>query len=187
MSALQARPYETPAGASLADGGTYSLGDLCFHVQRSRRRRTLQITVERDGELVLSLPEDVSDARVETFVSDKRFWVYTKLAEKARLQRLVPLKEFVDGEGFLYLGRSYRLRLVDAGDPILRLVNGRFLLPRQRLAKARELFVRWYNGRARLWLEGQVALYRSRIEVAPAGVKVQDLSLIHISEPTRPY
>ena len=30
-----------------------------------------------------------------------------------RLQRAIPTKEYVDGEGFLYLGRSYRLKLVD--------------------------------------------------------------------------
>ena len=44
---------------------------------------------------------------------EKRFWIYTQLAEKERLHKAVPTKSFVDGEGFPYLGRSYRLRLVD--------------------------------------------------------------------------
>lgn len=149
--------------------------DLLFAVRRSQQRRTMQITVERSGDLILTAPPDVDKARLRAFVVEKRLWIYTKLAEKARLQRTAPLKEYVDGEGFLYLGRSYRLRLVDDQNVALKCANGRFLLRRDALANAREHFVRWYCDRARAWLSGRVAEYRSRMEVTPAGVKVQDL------------
>ncbi|SPC10189.1 Metal-dependent hydrolase [Cupriavidus taiwanensis] len=149
--------------------------DLQFTVQRSARRRTMQITVERDGELVVSAPPEVDEARLRAFVQEKRFWIYTKLAEKDRLQRRVPRKEFVGGEGFLYLGRSHRLKLVDEQDIPLKLAAGRFSLRRDALPAAREHFIRWYSERARAWLSGRVAEYQSRMEVAPAGVKVQDL------------
>lgn len=149
--------------------------DLQFTIRRSSRRRTMQITVERTGELILSAPPDVSIDQLRDFVSEKRFWIYTKLAEKERLQRKVPRKEFVDGEGFLYLGRSHRLKLIDDQETPLKLVNGRFALRRGVQAGAREHFIRWYSERARVWLSGRVADYQSRMEVAPAGVKVQDL------------
>jgi predicted metal-dependent hydrolase len=149
--------------------------DLQFTVQRSARRRTVQITVERDGKLVLSAPLEVGDAWLRTFVYEKRFWIYTKLAEKDRLQRQVPRKEFVGGEGFLYLGRSHRLKLVDEQDVPLKLAAGRFCLRRDALSGARSHFIRWYSERARAWLSSRVAGYQSRMEVAPAGVKVQDL------------
>ena len=75
--------------------------DLQFTIRRSARRRTMQITVERTGELILSAPPEVGIDQLREFVSEKRFWIYTKLAEKDRLQRQVPRKEFVSGEGFL--------------------------------------------------------------------------------------
>jgi predicted metal-dependent hydrolase len=149
--------------------------DLEFSVQRSARRRTIQITVERDGQLMLSAPPDVDESRLRAFVHDKRFWIYTKLAEKERLQRQVPRKEFVGGEGFLHLGRSHRLKLVDDQLAPLMLSNGRFCLRRDAVPDAREHFVRWYSAHAKAWLSKQVADYQSRMEVAPAGVKVQDL------------
>jgi predicted metal-dependent hydrolase len=152
-----------------------SVGDLHFAVKRSARRKTMQITVERDGELVLATPPEVGEDRLRRFVEEKRFWIYTKLAEKERLQRCAPTKEFVDGEGFLYLGRSYRLKLADAQNMPLKLANGRFLLRRSDIGHGREQFVRWYSGRVRIWLAGKVAEYQSRMEAAPAGVKVQDL------------
>ncbi len=149
--------------------------DLQFTVRLSARRKTLQITVERTGELILSAPPEVDEAQLLAFVQAKRFWVYTKLAEKDRLQRRVGRKEFVDGEGFLYLGRSHRLKLVEEQDATLKLSNGRFALRRDALPTAREHFVRWYSERARVWLANRVADYQARMEVASAGVKVQDL------------
>src|SRR5438128_1398495 len=100
-----------------------SVEDLHFTVRRSPRRRTIEITVERSGNLAISAPPDVDDARLRSFVAEKRFWIYTKLAEKDCLQKPVPNKEFVGGEGFLYLGRSYRLKLVDEQRVALRLIN----------------------------------------------------------------
>jgi len=149
--------------------------DLQFHVRRSARRSTMQITVERDGELVLSAPPKVHEAALRAFVLEKRFWIYTKLAAKDRLQRRVPRKEFVGGEGFLYLGRSHRLKLVGDQDVPLKLAAGRFCLRRDAVPAAREHFIRWYSDRAKAWLSSRVADYQSRMEVSPAGVKVQDL------------
>lgn len=149
--------------------------DMQFSVRRSPRRRTMQITVERDGNLVLSAPPKVGAAQLRAFVKEKRFWIYTKLAEKGRLQRQVPRKEFVSGEGFIYLGRSHRLKLVDEQDVPLKLADGRFCLRRDALAAARGHFIRWYSERAKTWLSGRVADYQSRMDVRPAGVKVQDL------------
>ena len=149
--------------------------DLRFTLRRSTRRKTLQITVERDGALILSAPPEVDEARLRAFVSEKRFWVYTKLAEKDRLQRQVAPKEFVGGEGFLYLGRSHRLKLVDGQGVPLKLAAGRFCLATEALPAAREHFIRWYSEHARAWLTSRVAEYRGRMEVSPAGVKVQDL------------
>ena len=149
--------------------------DLRLLVRRSTHRKTMQITVERSGELILSAPPHVGIARLRAFAWDKRFWIYTKLAEKDRLHRHVPRKEFVDGEGFLYLGRSYRLKLVDEQNMPLKLASGRFCLHRGALSKAREHFVSWYCERACAWLSERVAEYQSRMEVAPAGIKVQNL------------
>ena len=149
--------------------------DLRLQVRRSARRRTMQITVERDGELVLSAPPEVDEAMLLAFVYEKRFWIYTKLAKKDRLKRHVPRKEFVGGEGFLYLGRSYRLKLVDEQDVPLKLAAGRFCLRRDAVPAAREHFIRWYSERAKAWLSSRVADYQARMEVSPVGVKVQDL------------
>ena len=174
LAPLKATDHST-GSTPVAAETCIQVDDLQFTLRRSARRRTMQITVERTGELILSAPPEVGMDQLRAFVNEKRFWIYTKLAEKDRLQRQAPPKAFVGGEGFLYLGRSYRLQWVDDQDLPLKLVNGRFALRREVQADARGHFIRWYGERARIWLSGRVADYQSRMEVAPAGVKVQDL------------
>ena len=149
--------------------------DLCLALRRSPRRKTVQITVERDGDLLLLAPPGVDEERLRQFVLEKRFWIYSRLAEKERLLQTVPVKEYVDGEGFPYLGRSYRLKLVDVQDVPLKLAAGRFCLLRSELPQAREHFIRWYSVRGKGWLAQRVADFRNRMGVNPGGVKVQDL------------
>lgn len=152
-----------------------TVDDLCFEVRRSAARRTLEITVDRSGELILSAPAETAEAILRDFVQRKRMWIYQQLARQETLTREVPNKIFVDGEGFLYLGRNFRLRLVDASIAPVKLVGGRFVMPTTLASEGREHMIRWYCGNATRWLSAKVEDYAARMELAPAGVKVQDL------------
>ena len=151
------------------------IDDLAFEVKRSARRKTMEITVDRGGELVLSAPEGVGQEPLCAFVREKRQWIYKKLAEKDLLYRANPRKEFVNGEGFLYLGRSYRLKLVRSQDAPLKLIGGRFCLRHDLAGDGRAAFIRWYSERGQDWLTKKVGEHAARMEVSPSGVKVQDL------------
>lgn len=152
-----------------------TVNDLHFEVRRSAQRRVLEITVDRGGELILSAPPGVPDARLREFVQRKRMWVYKQLARRDALGRTAPRKAFVDGEGFTYLGRSYRLRLVPDSDTAVKLQAGRFVLPKALARDGREHLIRWYTERAKPWLWAKVQAYADRMEVGPAGLRVQDL------------
>lgn len=168
----QALMKKSSANGKLA----FVVDDIALKLIRSQRRKTMQITVERNGELSISAPPGVHVDKLRQFVREKRFWIYTKLAEKERLRRSIPRKEFVDGEGFLFLGRSYRLKLVGKQELPLKLLNGRFLLRRDCVSNARAHFVRWYGNRAKSWISDRVESYAGRMSVDPAAVRVQDLS-----------
>jgi predicted metal-dependent hydrolase len=154
---------------------TLTVNDLRFELRRSDRRRAMEITVDRGGELILSAPLAVPDAKLRDFVQRKRMWVYQQLARKEALGHQTPRKVFVDGEGFAYLGRNYRLRLVAESDAAVKLVGGRFVMPKALAPDGREHLIRWYCERARQWLADKVEDYAARMEVLPAGVRVQDL------------
>ena len=101
-----------------------------YSVIRSRRK-TADIVIERDGRVVVRAPETVPPDEIADIVNAKQFWIYRSLAEWRDLNATRVLREFRDGEGFLYLGRAYRLRLVSEQEQPLSLRDGRFLLRRE--------------------------------------------------------
>lgn len=148
---------------------------LSFEVHRSDRRKTMQITVERSGELSIVAPSKAASEQLVDFVEEKLLWIHTKIEEKSRLQQRAPIKLFVEGEGFLYLGKSYRLRLIDNQLVDLSLKNGRFCLRKNSVHRGREIFVAWYTRLAQQWFEKQVLEHAYRMGVVVKEVKVQDL------------
>jgi predicted metal-dependent hydrolase len=93
---------------------TLVVDGLTYELRRNLKRTIIGITVDRDGSLILTAPEDCPEATIEETARKKQLWVHTKLAEKRLLFRPRAQNEYVTGEGFQYLGRSYRLVLVSA-------------------------------------------------------------------------
>jgi predicted metal-dependent hydrolase len=134
----------------------------------------LEITVGRDASLILRAPTCASRERVERFIESKRPWVYRKLAEKDALVAPPIRKQFVDGEGFAYIGRNYRLKLDDSVDGV-RLERGRFLMSSGTAADGDAAMRRWYVCTGQAWLQRRVEPWARRMEAAGIGVAVRDL------------
>jgi hypothetical protein len=151
--------------------------DLEFELRRSPDRATVGITVERDGSLVLSAPETTSIEDLERVVSSKKMWIYTKIAEKEPLIQTAPEKEYVSGEGFFYLGKSYRLKLVDIDSEKdkLRFYRSRFELNRSVANEGRALFIQWYSEHLRPVLETHLSRLAPRVPVEYRSVQIRDL------------
>lgn len=151
---------------------------LTFAVRRSEKRESLGITIDRDGRLILALPQDCSLEEGASFARSKRTWIYRKLAEKSLLMQPRRPKRFTEGEGHYYLGRSYRIKLLDdpaADTKTLRLHQGRFVLRTDAQAEARAHFERWYLTRGQAFIEKRLVRFTDRLEVEPAGVDVRAL------------
>ena len=154
---------------------TLTIEDLHFEVRWSPCRKTVGITIDRAGELILTAPVGFDASKLEAYARNRLFWIYTKLAEKDTRRHPFSPKEFVTGEGFWYLGRSYRLLIVDEQDVPLLLLNGRFRLRRDAIGAAQKHFVQWYIEHANPWVAGRVNTLAGRVGAKPTRVAVRDL------------
>lgn len=107
-------------------------------------RSGIGITIERDGSVVVKAPEDILIDEIDKHIWKKRLWIWEKLAIKKTHQENEVKKQFISGESFYYLGKSYRLKIVD-GEMPLKLKNGWFELGKSSHHKAKELFKNWYS------------------------------------------
>ncbi|HEY9541785.1 MAG TPA: YgjP-like metallopeptidase domain-containing protein, partial [Luteimonas sp.] len=119
-------------------------------------------------------------SEIADIVDAKQFWIYRSPAEWRDLNATRVLREFRDGEGFLYLGRAYRLRLVSGQEQPLSLRDGRFLLRRE-LAEsgdpeaARTAFRNYYVKRGRERIGKRVAYFAPKAGVSPISTDVREL------------
>jgi predicted metal-dependent hydrolase len=84
---------------------------ICFELVRSDRR-TLGLSVQRDGSVVARAPRRAREADVLAWVSGHADWILRRQRTAAERALATPPRRFVDGETHLYLGREYRLTIV---------------------------------------------------------------------------
>lgn len=112
-------------------------------------RKTLGITVERDRKIVVKAPRQASLEQIEQVVEQKKLWLFEKLRHPQKYDPAGVLsKEFVSGESLPYLGRNYRLEIVDEKFAGVRFSNRFYLSEHSRVAAA-DLLEIWFKEQAR--------------------------------------
>jgi predicted metal-dependent hydrolase len=148
---------------------------LRFAVRWSTRRRTIGITVRRDGRLVIAAPARTKERHIEEVVRTKLPWVRRKLAEFEALGPPPEPRQVVAGELFPYLGHDYPLVLADHPQQRVALENGSLRVDRALDGDARAVVVAWYEARAQEYVDDAVARFAPLVGAAPAVVAVRDL------------
>jgi predicted metal-dependent hydrolase len=80
-------------------------------VRSQRRRRTLSLTLDRDGQVIVAVPMRASRAYIREFVVRSVPWIARK---RAALAAAAPPQRLVSGASLLLLGREVLLEVVEA-------------------------------------------------------------------------
>jgi predicted metal-dependent hydrolase len=150
--------------------------DIEYTLVRSRRR-TASIYIERDGQVSVLVPGKLTTRQIEDVLESKRNWIYRNLAEWQDLNARKVHRDYVNGEGFLYLGRSYRLKLVSDLDEPLMLKDGYFCLRANNgsIPDADCAFKEFYREKGAARIPPRVAYFQLKMDVEPRSIKVIDL------------
>jgi len=89
---------------------THKYKDIEYSLKKSNRK-TSSIYIERDGSISVLVPNQLSHTEIEDILEQKRYRIYSHLAEWEDANTSKVYREFVSGEGFYYLGRTYKLKL----------------------------------------------------------------------------
>ena len=147
---------------------------LRYHLIRSKKRRkTVSLHIKEDGKIVIYTPYRTPKWEIEKFIKEKQSWIVEKISEKEKRIREVE-KTFQPGEKFLYLGEWYPLEMSEPSHqgPPLKLCFGKFILNRDHIAEARDLFCSWYKREAKEKITERVDYYSHRFQLFPEGIKI---------------
>jgi predicted metal-dependent hydrolase len=151
------------------------LEDLDITIEKTERRKTVSIFIERNGSVKVLAPITASDEKVEAAVKSKEYQIFSKIAKWKELNQGKVTRKFVNGQSFLYLGRNYRLKLTDNQDVPLKISGGFFYLDKAYLSKAEKVFKDFYRDKAQKKIQERLKLIEDKFAHKPTSIKVLEL------------
>ena len=148
---------------------------LEYTVRRSPKRTKLSIIVERDCRVVVLAPDEASDSAIDSAVQAKRQWIYEKTRHEQKYQPLPhpPGKELVSGESALYLGRNYRIELIEETLDGVKFQQ-KFLVSRSEVKRGKEILREWYMKQASRKILPRTAKHARDLGVTYTNAKIVD-------------
>lgn len=138
------------------------------------KRKTLNITVERDRKIIVRAPENTSLQKIESIIQAKSQWIKEKVNHAQKYPVDYKPKEFISGETLLFLGKHYQLLVVDEEIEGVEF-DQRFRISKTNQSKANELFKKWYLKQALQKIAPLATMYAKNLGVVYNEFKTSEM------------
>jgi predicted metal-dependent hydrolase len=121
------------------------------------------------------VPEKLEDEALNEIIIAKKYLIHKHLAEWSLLNESKVDRAFVNGQSFLYLGKNYRLSLIEDATDGLVFSKGRFKLSKTEKENAFHLFKQFYKSKLEEKLPLIIQRFESKFGVKAKSFKVMEL------------
>lgn len=143
----------------------YDGENILFEVSYGNRK-TMEIAVHPDGRVTVKAPTETTRDTIYARVAKRARWIKKKLEYFRQFEPSVP-KRYVGGETHLFLGRQYRLKLVNSADREVKLKGGYFFVTTPEPhdpTTIRKMLDKWYSDHA-------LSVFQNRLQLCFESVK----------------
>jgi predicted metal-dependent hydrolase len=138
------------------------------------KRKTATISVERDRQVIIRVPEGLSEQKINEIIQSKEKWILEKLNHNQKYNPINNNKEFVSGETLNYLGRNYQLQITD--NEIENIIfDRRFLISKSNQPTANKLFKEWYRAKAIEKIKPITKKFAKNLGVSYKEIKISEM------------
>ena len=102
----------------------YGSQNITFALEYSPRK-TLAIEIHPDSSIIVKAPIDATIESIKAKIVRRATWIARQQRQFAKYAPTLPAPECISGEGYRYLGRQYRLKLIESQIDKIRLWQGR--------------------------------------------------------------
>ena len=138
--------------------------------------KNITLKVRPNGEAILTTPKAASDEHIKFIIEKRAKWIAKKRTFFASFK--TPQKEYVSGEDFKYLGRSYRLKVVQSKEERVKLQRGYlelFVKDKSDLKRKENLVYEWYHERATLYFFNILQEFNKIVKQDIKSVKIRQM------------
>jgi len=125
-------------------------------------RKTIALQITDNASLIVRAPYNVTEETIKNVIIKHLDWIEKRKKDLLTRDPKFVKKEFVNGEGFLYLGKSYKLKIIKNQEKPLMFQDNYFFLSKEYQAIARELFIDWYKKKAYEKISERVEWYAQK-------------------------
>jgi predicted metal-dependent hydrolase len=141
-------------------------------------RKSLGITITPDMEVIVKVPRNASIERIKEKVRKKAPWIIKQHGFFLSFLPRTPEKKYVSGETHLYLGRQYRLKVIEAKSNSVHFRGRFFEVQTKKKSNAKSLLRQWYRERAKMKFSEIAEPWILRFEkynVKPKAIYLQEM------------
>jgi len=138
--------------------------------------KNITLKVRPSGEAILTAPKTASDEHIKFIMQKRAKWIAQKRAFFASFK--TPQKEYVSGEDFKYLGRSYRLKVVQSKEERVKLQCGYlelFVKDKSDIKRKENLIYEWYYEKATLYFFNILQEFNKIVKQDIKSVKIRQM------------
>ena len=138
--------------------------------------KNITLKVRPNGEAILTTPKAASDEHIKFIIKKRAKWIAQKRAFFASFK--TPQKEYVSGEDFKYLGRSYRLKVVQSKEERVKLQCGYlelFVKDKSDIKRKENLIYEWYYEKATLYFFNILQEFNKIVKQDIKSVKIRQM------------
>lgn len=142
----------------------YGGQSIDYHA-RFTARKTLAISVHPNGDIEVVAPDGTSKAVIEERLRRRASWVMQQQRYFDQFRPRTPKRQYMGGETHLYLGRQYRLKIIETGEDSVRLRGGYFCVSIKNGSATKyvaALLTDWYRAHANAKLSERFGIVTAR-------------------------
>lgn len=126
----------------------------------------INLKVRPTGEVVLTAPRDCPQCDIDYVLKKRSEWIDKRIAYFKMHNQLIE-KEYVSGENLSYLGRNYRLKVIESHDERVKLQRGYlqvFVRDKTHTKRKKRLLKAWYTSKAEIHFQKAIEKYQSIVK-----------------------
>ena len=138
--------------------------------------KNIILKVRPNGEAILTAPKTASNEHIKFIMQKRAKWIAKKRAFFTSFK--MPEKEYVSGEDFRYLGRSYRLKVAQSKYECVKLQRGYlelFVKDKNDLERKEKLIYEWYHEKAMLYFFNILQEFNKIVKQDIKNVKIRQM------------
>ncbi len=144
-----------------------------------RNRKTYEIGIKPPDTIKVKVPKHATEDQIKKIVMSKAKWIIKKLLYFKEIDYRKPVKEYINGESFLYCGTDYLLQIIDDSSvkkPITKIEQEKFIVytNTRDQEKIKTSMKEWYKNKTFEKVVERIEYFQRYFNVKPNTIKAKE-------------